>query len=64
METGETIKLNPNEVRKHFTDSASKFQTNLKLKCGQYDIDFVSADVNSDFKEVLIPYLLKRKNLH
>lgn len=63
METGEIIKLNPNEIRKHFSGSASKFYDNLKLKCGQYNIDFVSADVNSDFKEVLIPYMLKRKKL-
>ena len=63
MERGEVIKLNPNEVREHFTKSASSYHNDLKLKCGQFKIDFVSADVNSDFKDVLVPYLLKRKKL-
>ena len=63
METGETIKLNPNEIRSHFLNSAGSFTENLKLKCGQYKIDFVQADVRSDFSEVLIPYLIKRKKL-
>ncbi len=63
METGETLKLNPNEVREHFTSTTKEYFENLKLKCGRYKIDFISADVNSDFKEVLVPYLLKRKQL-
>ncbi len=64
METGETVKLNPNEVRDYYLKSAGLFKENLKLKCGQYKIDFIQADVKSDFKEVLIPYLIKRKTLH
>ena len=64
MESGETIKLNPNEVRNHYLNSAGLFKENLKLKCGQYKIDFIQADVKSDFKEVLIPYLIKRSKLH
>ncbi len=64
METGEQIKLNPNEVRDYFTSKSEAFYNSLKLKCASYDIDFVPADINSDFKEVLIPYLLKRKSLH
>lgn len=64
METGETLKLNPNEVRDYYMKSASNYSNNLKLKCGQYKIDFVQADVKSDFKEILVPFLLKRKKLY
>ncbi|MCF6367232.1 MAG: DUF58 domain-containing protein [Bacteroidales bacterium] len=64
METGESIKLNPNEVRDYYLNSSGLFKENLKLKCGQYKIDFVQADVKSDFKEILIPYLIKRNKLH
>ena len=63
METGETVKLNPNKIREHFEKSTSDNFNSLKLKCGQYKIDFVSADVNNDFEQVLVPYLLKRKKL-
>ncbi len=64
METGESIKLNPNEIRNSYIFSSKGYVNKLKLKCGQYKIDFVEADVNSDFKEVLIPYLIKRSKLH
>ncbi len=64
METGETIKLNPNEIREYYTKTSSQFYDNLKLKCGHYKIDFVQADVNSDFKEVLIPFLIKRNKMN
>ncbi len=63
MESGETIKLNPNEIRNYYTSSSKSYIEKLKLKCGQYKIDFVEADVNSDFKDVLIPYLLKRAKM-
>jgi len=64
METGESIKLNPNEVRDYYLNSSGLFKENLKLKCGQYKIDFVQADIKSDFKEILVPYLIKRSKLH
>jgi len=64
METGETIKLNPNEIRDYYTKSSKSFFKKLKLKCGQYKIDFVEADVKSDFKEVLAPFLMKRSKMH
>ena len=64
MESGETVKLNPNDIRNYYKESTGTFYENLKLKCGQYRIDFVQADVKSDFKEVLIPYLIKRSKLY
>lgn len=64
METSEQIKLNPNQVRDIFTSKAKEHFNNLKIRCSEYNIDFVKADVNSDFKEILIPYLLKRKMLY
>lgn len=64
METGETIKLNPNEIRYYYTSSSRSYIEKLKLKCGQYKIDFVEADVNTDFKNVLVPYLIKRTKMH
>lgn len=64
METGETIKLNPNEIRDYYTKSSNEFYNNLKLKCGQYKIDFIEADVKSNFKEILAPFLLKRGKMH
>ncbi len=61
METGEEIKLNPNEIRRDFSRNLAKRMDEFKLKCGQYQIDFNEADVEDDFRNVLIPFLVKRK---
>lgn len=64
METGESLKLNPNEIRQAYQKSAKEFFSAIKLKCGQYHIDLVEVDVNKDFREVLMPYLLKRHKMY
>jgi hypothetical protein len=35
----------------------------MRVRCGQYQIDLAEADINEDFKHVLYTYLLKRKRL-
>lgn len=64
METGEEMKLNPNEIRSDYVRSMSAVNNELKMRCGQYNIDLIEADINEDFREVLLPYLLKRQKLH
>lgn len=61
METGEEVKLNPLEVKDFYKEAIQKYTKELKLKCGQYNIDFVEADINSSYDQILIPYLLRRK---
>jgi uncharacterized protein (DUF58 family) len=61
METGIEMKLNPNEIRDKYTSNMSASVHNLKTKCNQYNIDFIEADINSDFRDILIPFLAKRK---
>ncbi|MDF1549111.1 MAG: DUF58 domain-containing protein [Bacteroidales bacterium] len=64
LESGKSIKLNPNDVRELFRQQSSSAFEELKLKCAQYKIDFVEADIKGDFREVLVPYMLKRQKLH
>jgi uncharacterized protein (DUF58 family) len=63
MESGEEIKLNPSEVKENYIHAMKQYKTELKLRCGQYHIDFVEADINEGFEQVLLPYLLKRTRL-
>lgn len=63
VETGEEIKLLPGEIRKSYTETIGNFYTELKLKCAQYRIDFIEADVNKGFDQILLPYLLKRERM-
>ena len=63
METGEKIKLNPNQVKAYFSSKSEEFKNELKLKCGDYHIDFVEADINEGFHNILLKYLIKRSKL-
>lgn len=64
LETGKELKLHPNEIKDHYRKSMSDYKNLIKLKCGQYHVDFVEADVNEGFREVLLPYLIKREKLY
>ncbi|MBN2892191.1 MAG: DUF58 domain-containing protein [Bacteroidales bacterium] len=64
LETGEVLKINPNKVRDVYTGKVKKLFEEIKLKSGQFHIDFVEADINEDFKNVLVSFLIKRQKLY
>lgn len=64
MESGEEMRLTPLEIRKEYVESVADFVNELKLRCGKYMIDFVAADINAGFRQILHPYLLKRAKLY
>ncbi|OIP00818.1 MAG: hypothetical protein AUJ97_07595 [Bacteroidetes bacterium CG2_30_32_10] len=64
METGKELLLHPSEIRQHYVQSIKDYHKNLKLKCGQYNIDFVEADINQGFEQILQHYLVKRSMLY
>ncbi|MBI9039319.1 MAG: DUF58 domain-containing protein [Bacteroidales bacterium] len=64
MESGIELKINPFDVKRDYIESFSKFKQELKLRCGQYRIDFIEADINKGFEHILLPYLLKREKLY
>ena len=63
LETNEKIKLNPGDIKQQYRIEADKFHKSLKMRCNQYKIDFVEADVQSDFNSVLQTYLIKRAKM-
>ena len=63
IETGERINMNPADYRRLYREAQEKTFTELKLRCGQFDIDLVEADIREDFHNVLWSYLVKRKKL-
>ena len=64
METGEQIKVNPAEVREAYLAQNATRLAALKLRCTQYHIDFVEADINHGFNDVLFAYMIKRGKLY
>jgi uncharacterized protein (DUF58 family) len=63
MESGEKLKLNPGDVRENYKKEAAQFYQNLKMRCNQYKIDFVEADVRKDVNVILQTYLIKRAKM-
>ncbi|MDP4281542.1 MAG: DUF58 domain-containing protein [Bacteroidota bacterium] len=63
LETGEDLKVFPSRVKEQYTEAIRKYNNELKIKCGQYMIDFVEADINEGFEHILLPYLVKREKL-
>lgn len=63
METGEILKIQPNTVRESYIKNVDSIIKKLQLTCTQYHIDYVKADINDGFKQVLLQYLIKRNKL-
>ncbi|MEW6470273.1 MAG: DUF58 domain-containing protein [Bacteroidota bacterium] len=63
METGEEVKVHPNEIKETYVNAVSAYKKELMMRCAQYRIDFVEADINKPFDQVLMPYLLKRERM-
>ncbi len=61
LESGEKIRVNPTEVKDFYQNSIRKFYNDLKLKCGQYKIDFIEADINQGFDSIMSSFLIKRR---
>jgi uncharacterized protein (DUF58 family) len=63
IESGEEIKLHPNNVRASYLEAINLYHKELKLKCAQYKIDFIDADIHSGFYQILHSYLIKRAKM-
>jgi uncharacterized protein (DUF58 family) len=64
METNEQVRLQSNQVKDYYVEKMATFKESLKMKCLQYKIDFVEADINKGFRQVLMPYLVKRGKMY
>lgn len=63
LETGERVKVQPHQVRDQYQEFVKKFYQDLKLKCGQYKIDFIEADIAQGFDPILTAYLVKHSKM-
>lgn len=63
MESGEEMRILPNEFKSMYLQRYEKGIADLKLKCGDLAIDFVPLAIEDGYHEVLTRYLLKRQSL-
>jgi len=63
METGAVLKAHTSKVRDAYLQQMGDYRQLLSLKCAQYKIDMVDADINTGFDQVLQAYLIKRQKM-
>jgi len=61
VETGEYVNLYADNIRESYEQAVAEYFDHLKLKCGQYRIHYVNADINEGFNKILTTYLLERQ---
>ncbi len=61
VETGEHINLYADTVKENYSKKVDAYFTALKLKCAQYKIKYVEANINDDFNHILTTYMVERQ---
>lgn len=63
LETGEKVKVMPNEVKEYYTTTRQKRINEIKLKSRQYGIDWIETDIQDGVEKVLDRFIAKRTRL-
>ena len=63
MESGDKIKLQPQQVKEQYTMRMKAYQQMIEDRCHQYRIDRVPVDLSEPVEQVLYSFLLKRNKL-
>jgi hypothetical protein len=61
VETGEYINLYVDTIKADYKASVNAYFEALRLKCMQYKIKYVEADITTDFNSVLTTYMVERQ---
>lgn len=63
MESGERMKIRPEEIKLSYKAAIHKYFEEIKLRCADNRIDFVSANIEEGYYQILLNYLIKRSKL-
>ena len=61
VETGEHVNLYADNIKESYEKAVREYFNALKLKCGQYRIKYVEADITNGFNKILTTYLVERQ---
>jgi len=64
LETREELKLHPVQIKENYVKNVNTYFQDLAIKCGQFKIDFIKADISDDFDKILAAYLIKRSKMN
>ncbi len=62
VETGDYINLYADAIKDSYSKKVNHYFESLRLKCAQYKIKYVEADINKDFDSLLTSYVVERQN--
>ena len=62
METGEKVKLHPNQIQEKFKQQRRAYAIKLKNMLISQKVEFINANIEDGFNNILLQYLIKRKN--
>ncbi len=63
LESGDVVKLNPLDVKEKYEAIMRQRKDDLLRHCYQYQVDYIEADINKLYDQVLTSYLIKREKL-
>ena len=61
VETGAFINLYADNIKENYKKAVNIYFNDIKLKCGQYKIKYVEANINESFDKILTTYMLERQ---
>ncbi len=61
VETGEKVDLYADNIRESYRELVTEYFDTLRLKCAQYGIKYVMADVNENFNKIISTYMIERQ---
>ena len=61
VETGDYINLYADAIKDSYSETVDAYFEALRLKCAQYKIKYVEADINKDFNSILTAYMIERQ---
>ncbi|MGB5941683.1 MAG: DUF58 domain-containing protein [Leeuwenhoekiella sp.] len=61
VETGEQINVFADTIREVYTDAATAYFDELKLRCAKYKVKYVPVDIRQSFAQILTTFLVERR---
>lgn len=64
LESGDSIKVNSNQLKNIYQEKMKQHRDAIQMKCRQFGIDIIDADINEGYEHILLSYLIKRSKMN
>ena len=61
LETDEYVNIFAGNVQQNYTEQIKAYLDTIRMKCLQYKIKYVTADITKDIEKILLTYLIERQ---